>query len=66
MIINSGEELIGNTPVIKLNKLVPAELPDFYLKLEYLNPAGSIKDRPAFEMLKSAEHQVSCLQVAAD
>lgn len=55
MIINSGEELIGNTPVIKLNKLVPAELPDFYLKLEYLNPAGSIKDRPAFEMLKSAE-----------
>ena len=55
MIINSGEELIGNTPVIKLNKLVPAELPDFYLKLEYLNPAGSIKDRPAYEMLKAAE-----------
>ena len=55
MIIHSGEDLIGNTPIVKLNNLVPAELPDFYLKLEYLNPAGSIKDRPAFEMLKSAE-----------
>ncbi|MGM0415013.1 MAG: PLP-dependent cysteine synthase family protein [Bacillota bacterium] len=55
MIINSGEGLIGQTPVIKLNKLIPAELPDFYLKLEYLNPAGSIKDRPAYEMLKAAE-----------
>ncbi|MFW6378176.1 MAG: PLP-dependent cysteine synthase family protein [Bacillota bacterium] len=55
MIINSGEGLIGNTPIIKINNLIPAELPDFYLKLEYLNPAGSIKDRPAFEMLKAAE-----------
>jgi len=55
MIINSGEDLIGNTPIVKLNNLIPAELPDFYLKLEYLNPAGSIKDRPAYEMLKAAE-----------
>ncbi len=55
MIINSGEGLIGQTPTIKLNKLIPADLPDFYLKLEYLNPAGSIKDRPAFEMIKGAE-----------
>lgn len=55
MIINSGEGLIGQTPTIKLNKLIPADLPGFYLKLEYLNPAGSIKDRPAFEMIKAAE-----------
>lgn len=55
MIINSGEGLIGQTPTIKLNKLIPADLPGFYLKLEYLNPAGSIKDRPAFEMIKGAE-----------
>ncbi len=55
MLITSGEDLIGNTPSIKLNNLIPAELPDFYLKLEYLNPAGSIKDRPAYEMLKAAE-----------
>ncbi|MGM0419938.1 MAG: PLP-dependent cysteine synthase family protein [Bacillota bacterium] len=55
MIIRDGRELIGRTPHLKLNNLIPADLPNFYVKLEYLNPAGSIKDRPALEMLQQAE-----------
>lgn len=55
MIIRKGEKLLGKTPVIKLNKVVPAGGPQIFLKLEQFNPAGSVKDRPAMEMLKQAE-----------
>lgn len=55
MIIKKGEDLLGNTPVIQLNKIIPAGGPRMFLKLEQFNPAGSIKDRPALEMLKQAE-----------
>lgn len=56
-IYNSVAELIGNTPLLKLknlsNKLsIKANL---YAKLEYFNPAGSIKDRVALEMIEAAE-----------
>ena len=48
-------ELIGNTPLVRLNKLtenLPAEV---VVKLEMFNPTGSVKDRPALAMLEAAE-----------
>ena len=48
-------ELIGNTPIVKLNKLVGKDYADIYVKLEYFNPGGSVKDRPALYMIEKAE-----------
>jgi len=48
-------ELVGETPVLHLRKLVPANAADIYAKLEYLNPGGSIKDRAALGMIERAE-----------
>lgn len=50
-------ELIGKTPVVKLNKLVNEEMADIYVKLEYFNPGGSIKDRIALAMIEKAEEE---------
>ncbi len=55
MIVNSIEELVGHTPTIKLSHLADPEGADVYVKLEYYNPAGSIKDRVAFSMISEAE-----------
>ncbi|MGB1241455.1 MAG: 2,3-diaminopropionate biosynthesis protein SbnA [Chitinophagales bacterium] len=46
--------LIGNTPLLKLNKFFTPNRFNFYAKLEMYNAAGSIKDRPAFKMLSGA------------
>lgn len=54
MIVNRIDELIGNTPIIKLNKL-PENYADIYVKLEYFNPGGSVKDRIAWKMIDEAE-----------
>ncbi len=48
-------EAIGNTPIIKLNKLVPSNQANVYAKLEYMNPGGSIKDRIAKHIVNKAE-----------
>ncbi|MFH0771858.1 MAG: cysteine synthase A [Candidatus Omnitrophota bacterium] len=48
-------ELIGNTPLLKLNKIVPAGSADVFAKLEFFNPGGSVKDRIAFWMVEEAE-----------
>jgi cysteine synthase A len=48
-------ELVGETPVLHLRKIVPANAADIYAKLEYLNPGGSIKDRAALGMIQRAE-----------
>lgn len=48
-------ELIGNTPLLKLNKIVPADAADVYVKLEFFNPGSSIKDRIALSMIQAAE-----------
>lgn len=48
-------ETIGKTPVVKLNKLVPENSADVYLKLEFFNPGGSVKDRIALNMIEAAE-----------
>ena len=57
MIHNNIYELIGNTPIIKLNKLTNEKMADVYLKLEWFNPGGSVKDRIAISMIESAENE---------
>lgn len=52
---NSIVELIGNTPIVKLNKLPSLEGANVYMKLESFNPGGSVKDRAAFNMIDRAE-----------
>ncbi|MEK4222174.1 cysteine synthase A [Bacillus sp. FSL W8-0116] len=54
-IANSITELIGNTPIVKLNRIVDADSADVYLKLEYFNPGSSVKDRIALAMIEAAE-----------
>lgn len=48
-------ELIGQTPIVKLNRIVGKSDADIYLKLEYFNPGGSVKDRIAWSMITEAE-----------
>ena len=48
-------EIIGNTPIVKLQKIVPRGCGEIYLKLEAYNPTGSKKDRMALAMIKGAE-----------
>src|SRR5450755_1059555 len=50
-------ELVGETPVLHLRKIVPADAADVYAKLEYLNPGGSIKDRAALGIITDAERK---------
>lgn len=54
-IYTSVDQLIGNTPLLKLNRIVPEDAADVYVKLEFMNPAGSIKDRIALAMIEKAE-----------
>jgi len=48
-------DAIGNTPVVRLRKLVPPGGADVIVKLEYFNPTGSYKDRMALAMIEEAE-----------
>ncbi|MCR8967688.1 cysteine synthase A [Streptococcus zalophi] len=52
---NNITELVGNTPIVKLNKLVPEGAADVYVKLESFNPGSSVKDRIALGMINQAE-----------
>lgn len=53
MIYESILETIGNTPIVKLK--TDASMADVYVKLEYFNPAGSVKDRIALNMIEKME-----------
>jgi len=59
--VDSVIELIGNTPLVRLNKvtegIVPEDGPIVLAKVEYLNPGGSIKDRIAVRMIDAAEEE---------
>jgi len=55
--VGSVFELIGNTPMVKLNKLTKPGYADVYVKLESFNPGGSIKDRAAYNMIRVAEEK---------
>lgn len=50
-------ELIGHTPIVKLNNLVPEGAADVYVKLEFFNPGSSVKDRIALSMIEKAESE---------
>ncbi|PHV70539.1 cysteine synthase [Sporanaerobium hydrogeniformans] len=55
--INDIRDLIGNTPLLKLNHLAPEIEANIFAKLEYLNPGGSVKDRVGLEILEAAEKE---------
>jgi cysteine synthase len=54
-IVQSVTELIGDTPLVRLNRLVPEGSAEVYVKLEYQNPGASVKDRIAISMIEVAE-----------
>lgn len=55
MIYSNILQTIGNTPIVKINKLNPYKNVEIYAKIEGVNPGGSIKDRIALTMIKQAE-----------
>jgi len=56
-IYNNITELIGKTPIVKLNNIVPEGAADVYVKLEAFNPGSSVKDRIALSMIEKAEQE---------
>lgn len=52
---NSVADLVGKTPIVKLNRITGPEDAEIYLKLEYFNPGSSVKDRIALSMIEAAE-----------
>jgi cysteine synthase A len=56
-IVQNITQLIGDTPLVRLNRVVPENSAEVYVKLEFQNPGASVKDRIAIAMLESAEKQ---------
>lgn len=56
-IVNNVTELIGDTPLVRLNRTVPEGSAEVYVKLEYQNPGASVKDRIAISMIEVAERE---------
>lgn len=54
-VYSSVEEIIGKTPILELKKFGEGAAARIFAKLEYMNPAGSVKDRVALSMLDTAE-----------
>jgi len=54
---NNIIETIGNTPLIKLNRITENVKPNIYAKCEFFNPGGSIKDRIGMSMIEKAEQE---------
>ncbi len=54
---HSMTEVVGNTPVVRLAKVVPEGAADVCVKLEWFNPTGSYKDRMALAMIEEAERR---------
>jgi cysteine synthase A len=53
--VDSVLDLVGNTPIVKINKLVKKNMAEVYAKIEFFNPCGSIKDRICNVMVEEAE-----------
>ena len=53
-VLKSAMDLIGNTPIIKLHKIVPENSAEVWLKYKVVNPTGSYKDRMAKSVLVNA------------
>lgn len=56
-IANNLTDLIGNTPLLRLNRVVEGLEADVLVKLEAFNPGGSVKDRIGYAMIKDAEEK---------
>src|SRR5690625_4835615 len=54
-VVNDVSGLIGETPIVKLNRTVDADSADIYVKLEFMNPGSSVKYRIALGMIQAAE-----------
>src|SRR5689334_14429663 len=54
-IANAITELVGNTPLVKLNRVTDGAGGTVLAKLEFFNPLGSVKDRIALSMIEAAE-----------
>lgn len=54
-LVQNITQLIGDTPLVKLNRVVPEDSAEIYLKLEFQNPGASVKDRIAISMVEVAE-----------
>lgn len=55
LVVQNVTELIGDTPAVKLQRILSSEYAEVYVKLEYFNPSGSVKDRAAFNLIRQAE-----------
>ena len=55
--VDNAYQLIGQTPVVRLNRIVPEGSATIYVKLESANPGGSVKDRIALSMIEDAERR---------
>ncbi|HCX1572678.1 TPA: cysteine synthase A [Staphylococcus aureus] len=55
--VDNITQIIGDTPVVKLRNVVDDNAADVYVKLEYQNPGGSVKDRIALAMIEKAERE---------
>ncbi|MFX1269074.1 MAG: cysteine synthase A [Promethearchaeota archaeon] len=56
-VYNNIIETIGNTPLVKLNRITKEIAPDIYVKLEFFNPGSSVKDRICMSMIEKAEQE---------
>jgi cysteine synthase A len=50
-------QLVGETPMLQLKRIVPAGSAEIFAKMEYLNPGGSLKDRAAIGIIRRAEQE---------
>ena len=55
IVANSVVEVVGKTPLVRLNHVASHLKGTVWCKLEFLNPGGSVKDRVAFQIIEDAE-----------
>lgn len=56
-VVQNITELIGDTPAVRIQRLTGPDDAEVYIKLEYFNPSGSVKDRAAYNLIVQAERQ---------
>ena len=56
-VVDDITQLVGETPMLQLKRMVPAAAAGVFAKLEYLNPGGSVKDRAAIGIIRRAERE---------
>jgi cysteine synthase A len=56
-LVQNITQLIGDTPLVRLNRVVPEGSAEIYVKLEFQNPGASVKDRIAISMIEAAERE---------